>query len=89
MKFNRKITPWRMDFELDAKEIPRWWFDDNPIVTRYANGLHLVFPEGERLFIRTRGNSPAYSTAGQLSYFFDGPGPAKTWIATSSASPLS
>lgn len=34
-------------------DIPRWWFLDNPIVTHVANGLHLVFPEGERFFIRS------------------------------------
>lgn len=34
-------------------EIPRWWLHDNPILTHAANGLHLVFPEGERFFIRS------------------------------------
>ncbi len=33
--------------------IPRWWFLNNPVVTHVANGLHLVFPEGERFFIRS------------------------------------
>ncbi|MEQ9497668.1 MAG: metal-dependent hydrolase [Deltaproteobacteria bacterium] len=53
MKFNKKITPRRMDFEFDENAIPRWWFADNPLMTHYANGLNLVFPEGERFFIRS------------------------------------
>lgn len=44
--------PRRMDFEFDDA-IPRWWFADNPVATAVANGLHLVFPEGERFFIRS------------------------------------
>lgn len=53
MKFSGSITPRRMDFEFDEEAIPRWWFDDNPILTHFANGLNLVFPEGERFFIRS------------------------------------
>ena len=53
MEFNRKIVPRRMDFVFDENEIPRWWFGDNPLLTHAANGLHLVFPEGERFFIRS------------------------------------
>ncbi|MBK6689436.1 MAG: metal-dependent hydrolase [Deltaproteobacteria bacterium] len=34
-------------------EIPRWWLHNNPVLTHAANGLHLVFPEGERFFIRS------------------------------------
>jgi predicted metal-dependent hydrolase len=44
--------PRRMDFEFDDS-IPRWWFSENPVATALANGLHLVFPEGERFFIRS------------------------------------
>jgi hypothetical protein len=42
-----------MDFDFDAGAIPRWWFMGNPFVTHFSNGLHLVFPEGERFFIRS------------------------------------
>lgn len=42
-----------MDFVFDENEIPRWWFGNNPLLTHAANGLHLVFPEGERFFIRS------------------------------------
>ncbi len=33
--------------------VPRWWFHSNPVLTHVANGLHLVFPEGERFFCRS------------------------------------
>lgn len=45
-------VPRRMDFAFDDA-VPRWWFADNPVATHVANGLHLVFPEGERFFIRS------------------------------------
>lgn len=38
---------------LDFADVPRDWMMDDPVVTSYANGLHLVFPEGERFFIRS------------------------------------
>jgi uncharacterized protein len=34
-------------------DVPRWWLHENPVLTHAANGLHLVFPEGERFFIRS------------------------------------
>lgn len=34
-------------------EIPRWWFHANPFVTHASNGLGMLFPEGERFFIRS------------------------------------
>ena len=33
--------------------MPRWWFWDNPLITHGSNGLNLLFPEGERFFIRS------------------------------------
>ena len=47
------ITVRKMDFDFDPDAVPRWWFFDNPVATHIANGLHLVFPEGERFFIRS------------------------------------
>ncbi len=38
-------------FAFDAS-IPRHWLADNPIATHFFNGLNLVFPDGERCFIR-------------------------------------
>ena len=49
----RPIVPRKMNFDFDPQAIPRWWFKNNPVLTHVANGLHLVFPEGERFFIRS------------------------------------
>lgn len=37
----------------DDVELPPHWFDGNVWLTHSANGLHLVFPDGERFFIRS------------------------------------
>jgi hypothetical protein len=34
-------------------DVPRHWFAGNAFLTHFANGLHLVFPAGERFFIRS------------------------------------
>lgn len=47
------IVPRKMSFDFDPATLPRWWFADNPLITHLANGMHLVFPEGERFFIRS------------------------------------
>ncbi len=39
--------------DLDFSDVPRDWFFADPVITSYANGLHLVFPAGERFFIRS------------------------------------
>src|SRR5688500_14974256 len=49
----RAITVRKMEFDFDPNVVPRWWFMNNPVATHIANGLHLVFPEGERFFIRS------------------------------------
>jgi predicted metal-dependent hydrolase len=50
---SRSITVRKMHFDFDPNTVPRWWFMNNPVATHIANGLHLVFPEGERFFIRS------------------------------------
>ena len=42
----RKVT-----FPFD-ENIPRHWFGDNAVQTHVFNGLNLVFPDGERFFVR-------------------------------------
>lgn len=42
----------RMDFPFDSS-IPRYWFHGSVLPTQLVNALHLVFPEGERFFIRS------------------------------------
>ncbi len=34
-------------------EVPRHWFGGSPFATHLANGLNLLFPLGERLFVRS------------------------------------
>jgi predicted metal-dependent hydrolase len=42
-----------MDFPFADAEVPRWWLYGNPVMTHMANGLNLLFPPGERFFIRS------------------------------------
>lgn len=37
----------------DFSELPRHWFADAPGLTHVANGLNLIFPHGERFFVRS------------------------------------
>jgi predicted metal-dependent hydrolase len=48
----RYIPVRRMDFEFDDA-IPKYWFDNNPFLTMLLTGLSCVFPEGERMFMRS------------------------------------
>jgi predicted metal-dependent hydrolase len=38
---------------LGFDDLPRWWLRDDPFGTHLVNGLHFVFPAGERFFIRS------------------------------------
>ena len=40
-----------MDFEFD--DVPKYWFGGNAFATHVSNGLHLLFPDGERFFVRS------------------------------------
>lgn len=53
VKLRRPLITRVMNFDFDPEVVPRWWFLDNPVMTHVANGLHLVFPEGERFFVRS------------------------------------
>jgi hypothetical protein len=46
-----KITPRSPGFEYVG--LPRYWFADNPVRTHIANGANLLFPSGERFFVRS------------------------------------
>jgi uncharacterized protein len=39
--------------EFSYDQVPRYWLADNPIATHLANGVNLLFPSGERFFIRS------------------------------------
>lgn len=59
---NVVIAPRRMDFEF--KDVPTYWFDNEPVQTHLLNALSLTFPDGERFFVdsvrafREYANSP-------------------------------
>jgi predicted metal-dependent hydrolase len=40
-------------FEDDFSAMPRWWFGGDPVLTHSVNGMNLVFPDGERFFVRS------------------------------------
>jgi predicted metal-dependent hydrolase len=40
------------DLSFDA-DLPRHWFGGNPVATHLANGVNLLFPWGERFFVRS------------------------------------
>jgi uncharacterized protein len=43
----------RMDFPFSESEIPRHWLGGSMVGTALANALNLVFPDGERFFVRS------------------------------------
>jgi uncharacterized protein len=49
-KHEAKIRKVNFKFE---KPFPKHWFNNNPIATHFCNAQHLVFPDGERFFIRS------------------------------------
>lgn len=48
-----RIRVRKMDFPFADADVPRWWLYDNPVMSHMANGLNLLFPPGERFFIRS------------------------------------
>mgnify|MGYP006167661917 CR=1 FL=1 len=44
-----QITPQRQDFAF--ADVPRYWFDNDPVLSHFLNALSLTFPDGERLFV--------------------------------------
>ncbi len=49
---DQKIKVRRINFGHENEE-NRHWFRNNPIMTHFLNSLHTVFPDGERLFMRS------------------------------------
>jgi uncharacterized protein len=47
-----EIRPRVVDFEFD-ESIPRYWVADAAVPTHMGNALHLIFPMGERFFVRS------------------------------------
>lgn len=48
-----RIRVRKMDFPFADADVPRWWLYGNPVLSHMANGLNLLFPPGERFFIRS------------------------------------
>ncbi len=42
----------KVNFQFE-KPFPKHWFNDNPIATHFMNAEHLIFPDGEKFFIRS------------------------------------
>ncbi len=40
-------------FDVDLSEVPRYWMAGHPVPTHIANGVNLLFPIGERFFVRS------------------------------------
>lgn len=57
------------DLDVDFTQVPRHWMASNPTATAIANGVNLLFPHGERFFVRSvkhfldRIDDPALRTA--------------------------
>lgn len=49
---SKMIHPRTPDLDLDA-DIPRHWFGGNALATHLVNGVNLLFPAGERFFVRS------------------------------------
>jgi len=41
------------DLDVDFAQVPRHWMANNPTATAIANGVNLLFPHGERFFVRS------------------------------------
>ncbi len=47
------VTPRKVRFPFDPDEVPRHWLADNAVLTQISNGVSLLFPAGERFFVRS------------------------------------
>jgi hypothetical protein len=46
-----RIKPQRMGFEFKPEVVPRYWADNDPVLTHFLNALSLSFPDGEQFFV--------------------------------------
>src|SRR5690242_983399 len=46
-------TPTVRDFDEDLSTVPRHWLAGNRAATAISNGINLLFPHGERFFVRS------------------------------------
>ena len=45
------ITP--RDLDIDFSQVPRAWYGDSVVATGISNGVNMLFPHGERFFVRS------------------------------------
>jgi len=45
------IKPQRMGFEFSPEAVPRYWADNDPVLSHFLNALSLSFPDGEQFFV--------------------------------------
>src|SRR3954462_9254268 len=39
--------------DVDLSKVPRHWLAGNPVATAISNGINMLFPDGERFFVRS------------------------------------
>ena len=44
-----QIKPVRKNFTFE--DVPRYWYDNNPLITHVMNAMSLTFPDGEQFFV--------------------------------------
>lgn len=49
----QQIRPRKVRHDFDPKAIPKHWLGDDPVATHILNGVSLLFPVGERFFVRS------------------------------------
>jgi uncharacterized protein len=47
------LRPRKPELDLDAAKIPRHWYGGSAVASHIANGVSLLFPAGERFFVRS------------------------------------
>lgn len=45
------IRPQRMGFEFRPEAVPRYWCNNDPVLTHFLNALSMSFPDGEQFFV--------------------------------------
>ena len=46
-------TPVVRDLDVDLSAVPRHWLGGSRIATAIGNGINMLFPHGERFFVRS------------------------------------
>ena len=41
------------DLDVDFSKVPKYWLANSPVATAISNGVNMLFPHGERFFVRS------------------------------------